>query len=189
MDDKILKDLILRCQKGETSAFEELYDLYGKKIFNIILKLISNYHDANDLTQEVFIKIYKSIDKFKGNSSLWSWIYVIISNSVKDYFRKNLKNVALSIDNEDEETGTIEIIDESNFVENILMVKYQKELVNKAISQLGYNHKEIILLKEIYDYSYSEIALMLQISEGTVKSRLNRARENLKKILCQMEQS
>jgi RNA polymerase sigma-70 factor (ECF subfamily) len=178
------KELIKRCQRGDLGAYEDLIVLYGKRIFNICYKLLGDYHNASDITQEVYIKIYRNIKKFKFNSSLWTWIYSIVTNSCKDYYRKNNKSINIvSIDEEKEEGNVIEIIDRENYIEDILIKKYEKELIGNTISKLKYEYKEIIVLKDIYGYSYDEISSMVDISMGTVKSRLSRAREKLKKLL------
>lgn len=189
MQEKDLGVIIERCRSGNIDAYNELIDLYGKKIFNMIYKLIGEYHDSADLTQEVYIKIYKNISKFRSESSFWSWVYIIIRNNCKDYFRKKYRVNYEYIDQENEDEKPIEIVDKKGYVEDLIIRKYEKDVINKSINQLNYSAKEIVILREIYGYSYSEIAAMLSISEGTVKSRLNRARDKLKNIIQTMEQT
>lgn len=188
MQEKELDIIIERCRNGDTDAYGDLIDLYGKKIFNMVYKLIGDYHDSADLTQEVYIKIYKNISKFRGDSSFWSWLYTIIRNTCKDYFRKKYKENFEYIDKDNEDEKPLEIIDEKGFVEDLIIKKYEKDVITKSINLLNYSAKEIVILREIYGYTYSEIAAMLSISEGTVKSRLNRARDKLKNIIETMEQ-
>lgn len=189
MDNDNISLLVKKCKKGNIKAYESLIDLYGKSIFNIIYKMTSNYHDSNDLTQEVYIKIYKNISKFNEESSFWTWVYKIAINICKDYYRKQNRFNEESLNNENEDGKVIEIIDNNNYIEDILIQKYELQKISNAVNLLNFNHKEIILLKDIYNYSYIEISAMLEISEGTVKSRLNRAREKLKIILLNMEQN
>ena len=184
--------LIKKCVKGNIDAFEELISKYEKTAYNIALKMLKNPDDALDISQEAFIKVYKSIGSFNFESSFSTWLYRIVTNSCLDFLRKN-KTKIYSIDNPIEtEDGQVqrEIVDNSDTPEELLEKKMTKELVHKCIEKLDENHRVVILLRDIQDFSYEEISEILDCSIGTVKSRINRARSNLKNIIInEMEQN
>lgn len=184
--------LIKKCIKGDIDAFEKLIANYEKKAYNIALKILKNREDAMDVTQEAFIKVFKSIKNFKGDSSFSTWLYRIVTNASMDFLRKNSK-VVYSIDNPIEtENGNIsrQIEDKKNNTEELVDKKLTKEMVHSAIDKLEDNFKTVIILRDIEGFSYDEMAKILDCNLGTVKSRLSRARKKLKYILYDnMEQN
>ncbi|WP_176758854.1 RNA polymerase sigma factor [Alkaliphilus peptidifermentans] len=178
--------LIEESQQGDMDSFEKLIQPYQKKAFNIAYRMLGNLEDANDVTQEALIKIYKSIDKFKGNSQFSTWLYSIVSNSCIDYIRKNRKGKILYLDKDyDSGEGTyqLEVPDEENTPEYLLERKETQNMIQDAINQLNYEHREVIILREIEGFTYQEISEILKCSEGTVKSRISRARSSLRSLL------
>ena len=137
-----------------------------------------------DVSQEVFLKVYRSISSFKGDSAFSTWLYRIAKNTALDFVRKRKQNT-LSIDSSGEESDGFDIADDAtdSSPEKKILESERSAVLKKAISMLSYEHREIIILRDISDYSYEEIALRLGIEAGTVKSRLFRAREALRKIL------
>ena len=177
--------LIKKAKGGNVEAFEELVKQSQKKVFNIAYKMMDNYDDANELAQEAFIKAYQSIDKFKGDSLFSTWIYRITTNVCLDELRrrKNKKVISLNenIKYNDEEIQQ-QIKDESPGPEQIFEEKESKKLINQCIESLPVDYKTVIILRDIQGFSYEEIAKILNCPEGTVKSRINRARKALRDI-------
>lgn len=181
------KELIKKSQNGNVESFEELISNYQKKVFNIAFGMMHNQDDAYDISQEVFIRVFKSIKKFKGQSSFSTWLYRITTNACLDELRKrkNNKNI-ISIDQEIQlEEGEVfrQIEDNGPTPELIVERNELKEIVRDAISQLSNEHKEVIILRDIHGFSYDDIAEIIKCPQGTVKSRINRARSMLKDIL------
>lgn len=179
--------LIDKSKEGDITSFEELIIAHQKKAFNIAYRMLGNLEDANDVTQEAILKVYRSISKFKENSSFSTWFYSIVNNTCIDFIRKNRKSNVIYLDKEYEENGDSykkEISDtESHTPETALEKKEVRKLVHDSINQLSPEQRKIIVLRDINGFSYQEIAEILNCSEGTVKSRISRARANLKSII------
>ena len=146
-----------------------------------------NHDDAYDISQEVFIRVFKSIKKFKGQSSFSTWLYRITTNACLDELRKrkNNKNI-ISIDQEIQlEDGEVfrQIEDDGPTPELVAERNELREIIKEAISKLSDEHKEVIVLRDIQGFSYDDIAEIIKCPQGTVKSRINRARRMLKEIL------
>ena len=172
-----MDDLVLRLKKGDQNAFDELCLEFQQKIFSLCCSLCGNYDDALDITQDVLIKIYKGISSFKGDSSLSTWIYRITKNACYDFLRKNKKNP-------DEEIPD-NFVSQSLTPEEMTIKNENIELVRKCIDKIPAKYKLPLILREYRQLSYSEIADILEISEGTVKSRIFRAREYLLKLISE----
>lgn len=185
------KQLIKKCKEGDISSFELLIESYQQKVYNIALRMLGSQEDASDVAQEVFIKIYKSISNFKEESSLSTWIYRIATNVCLDELRKRKKAKFVSIDTpvqlEDGEVS-MQMEDQGLQPDELVTQKELKEEVQKAISSLKDDHKIVIILRDINGYSYEEIADILGCTLGTVKSRINRARNSLKDILLERKE-
>jgi len=179
MDEKAL---INKIHSGDRDAFNELVTGYQQRVFNISYSMLSDYEDAVDASQEVFIRVYRSIDKFRGESSLSTWIFRITKNICMDFLRKR-KEASISIDKEDEEGQKMEIEDSSKSPEHIAEQNETAKIVRNAINELDDNSRLIITMFDLEGMSYDEISAVLKIPIGTVKSRLNRAREKIKKNL------
>jgi RNA polymerase sigma-70 factor (ECF subfamily) len=183
----IEKELIKKSQKGDIESFEKLISSYQKKVFNIAFGMMHNHDDAYDISQEVFIRVFKSIRKFKGQSSFSTWLYRITTNACLDELRKrkNNKNI-ISIDQEIQlEDGEVfrQIEDDGPTPELVAERNELREIIKEAISKLSDEHKEVIVLRDIQGFSYDDIADIIKCPQGTVKSRINRARRMLKEIL------
>ncbi len=175
MDEKML---IERAQKGDTRAFEQLVREYGRLIYGTALRLCKNEHDAQDAAQEVFIKLYKSLGSFKFQSSFSTYLYRITSNVCMDFVRK--RGEVFSTD----EAG-FEVADSAARPDTQFEKKERKEIFERALSSLSYEHREMITLRDINGLSYKEIADITGLPENTVKTRILRARKNLCEILRQ----
>ncbi len=180
------KYLLEKSKEGDIEAFEYLVTKYQKKVFNIALRLLGNYDDASELTQEAFIKIYKSIKNFKEESLLSTWIYRIATNVCLDELRKRKKRWVLSLDEEiQSEDGGIhrQVEDDSPTPDVIAEINDTKNTINKAIRKLQEEHRIVLILRDLQGFSYEEIAKIINRPEGTVKSRINRARSELRELL------
>lgn len=185
-------DLVSRSQAGDIDAFEELIAKYQSKIFNIAYRLAGNPHDASDLAQEALIKIYRSIGSFRGEAAFSTWAYHIMTNVYRDYLRKKNRRAEDFLDNPID-TGESEMqrevadstYDPEILYENTELGQYLQALINSMNDE----YKIVIVLREQLGYSYEEIAQQLELPLGTVKSRINRARQYLqKKIRADREQ-
>lgn len=177
-------EIISSCRKGDRDAFNILMEMYQKQVFNIAYGMLSDYEDASDAAQEVFIKIYKSIASFKGESSFTTWMYRICSNVCNDILRKRQKRgFVTSIDSDEEKDAAIQIPSETPTPEEQVEMNERQRTVREAINELSPEYREIILYSDMQQLSYEEIAVILKCPKGTVKSRLNRARNALRKKL------
>lgn len=178
--------LIKQAQMGDNKAFELLIDEHFKKIYNIAYRLSGNEADASDMTQEVLIKIFRHIGAFNGNSKFSTWVYRVATNTCLDELKKIKRRSTYSLDAE-LDTGENEVVvqvrDEAPTPDIVAEQKELSAAVGKAIKRLSPDHSAVVILRDIQGMSYEEIAKILNCSVGTVKSRLNRGRAQLKKIL------
>lgn len=180
------RNLVERAKSGNIEAFEQLIIGCQKKVFNIAYRMIGNYDDANELAQEVFLKAFRSIKKFKGDSLFSTWIYKVTANVCLDEIRKRKKKVVISLDQEIEfNDGGVkrQIPDNAPTPDIEAETNELKNVINESIGQLNEDYKSMIILRDIQGLSYYEISKIVNCPEGTVKSRINRARQALKKIL------
>ena len=178
-----LKDLINRSRQNDLKAFEQLVIIYQHKVYGLCYQLAGNYSDAQDLAQEVFIQAYSSIKSFRNESDLGTWLHRIAVNKWINIQRKNKRNGTVSIDaplNTDKGELQREVPSPDGNPEDILETKEYHNLVKKALQLIPYEHRTVLFLREVQGYSYEEIAVIMDCSIGTVRSRLNRARKNLK---------
>lgn len=178
--------LIEQCKQGDIESFELLIKDYQQLAFNIAYRMLGNTEDAKDASQDAFIKIFKSIQSFKGNSSFSTWMYRIVSNTCLDELRKRKKHQSYSYDNpiktEDGEMNR-NIPASENSPEEIINRKESQQLIQNAINKLSDQNKAVIVLRDIKGFSYEQISEILDCPEGTIKSRISRARVALKMIL------
>ena len=179
-------EIVEKVLKGDIEAFSELIDKYEKMIYNLAYRIFNNTSDAEDITQEVFIKVYKNIYKCEGKQSIKTWIYTIAYNTCIDEIRKRKgkNNISLDMDLEGEEDNfSLEIASNEPTPENVLIQKEGLLEIEQAINSLNEINKSLIFLRDIKGFSYNEISEIMGLNIGTVKSRLNRARNALKNIL------
>lgn len=177
------QELITRSQNGDIDAFEELVAKYERKVFAIAYRFMGNPEDANDLTQEAFLKAYQSIKGFRQEASFSTWIARIVSNVCRDQLRKVKKTNESSLDEDvwlEEGTVKKQLKDDRPTPEEQYERKELKKYLQGLINNLNPEYKMVVVLRDIQGYSYEEIAQMLDCSLGTVKSRLNRARKALR---------
>jgi len=176
--------LVKRCLSGEKEALEEFVNLFQKPIFNLAYRLCGDRDSAEDIAQESLIRALENLKNFKGESSLYTWLYRITTNIFYDHLRQRKE---LSYDQmvygEEEETTGLELPDEDTSVEKEVERRDIQEIVRREIEKIPSYYRTVLVLYDIEGFSYEEICQILQKPLGTVKSRLNRARELLKQRL------
>lgn len=179
------EQLIAEALKGSQKAYTQLVEQHKKAIFHIINKIVRNDEAANDLVQETFMKAFSSLATYRSEYRFSTWLYKIAANASIDYLRKRRIN-ALSLDRPMETrdgTVEIEVPDYSFHPEHDLIRKQQRISIEEAIDSLPKKYRDVIVYRHKDDKSYEEIADLLDIPVGTVKARIFRARELLKKKL------
>ena len=181
------KHCIERVLKGDANAFEHLVHAYEKTVYNLALRTLGNREDAEDITQEAFLKAYRSLDSFRGDSKFSVWLYRIVSNLCLDLLRSRQRKPtqSLTVEDDDGEIGELEISDEHFSPEKLLDRKLTRESVQRGLSALPDDARQILLLRELQGMSYEEIGQALDLEPGTVKSRIFRARKRLCAFLLQ----
>lgn len=166
---------------GDVNAYEALVKEYEKNVYNLALRMTGNSEDAADMAQEAFIKAYNSLTAFRGDSKFSVWLYRIVSNVCLDFLRSRSRKqtVSLSTENDDGEEVELDIADETHSPEQLLDRSLTRDAVRRGLAALPPDHREILLLREIQGLSYEEIADVLGLEAGTVKSRIFRARKKL----------
>lgn len=182
--------LIEKAKNGDIEAFESLIRQSEKIVYNIAYRMLNNSEDVKDISQEVFIKVYKNLKNFDEKSAFSTWIYRIAVNTCIDEIRKRKGKQTISIEEElQQEDGAIkkQIPVQAETPEEDYIKKEQKEELLSAVEELSQTHKTVLTLRDLEGFSYAEIAEITETSVGTVKSRLSRAREQLKNILELLE--
>jgi RNA polymerase sigma-70 factor (ECF subfamily) len=168
-------ELARRSQAGDTEAFGELVTKYRAKIFTMVYRMVCNENDAWDLAQEGFLKAWRSIQQFQGRSSFYTWLYSLTVNLTIDSLRRKGRRVEVELD--DAIPSSLPS-PRANYHRNEI-----RQHINAALAQLSPEHRAVIVLKEIEDLQYQEIAKILNLSIGTVMSRLFYGRKQLQSIL------
>ncbi len=171
--------LIRLAVEGDVNAFEKLIIPYEKKVYNIALGICKNEEDARDVSQEVFIKVYRKLDSFSFNSAFSTWIYTIIRNTTLDYLRKEskIRNSRVSEDKiEMLEDGEQKPLDKIISDENVSFLK-------KYMAKLSEDDRLLLTFREIDGHSYEELSKVFGLKIGTVKSKIFRAKKKLKKLI------
>lgn len=178
-------ELIAFISKKENAAFVEIMSRYKERCINFLYRYVGDYDDAYDLSQEVFVKLYLHASRFNSEHKFSSWFFAIAANLARDFLKKNSKKTTTSLENF-EESGDYtltELIDTSDTPD----VKYDRNYVSlrvqNALKSLQPHYREALILKEIQQYSFDEVAEILSIEVGTVKSRVFRGKALLKEKL------
>lgn len=189
--DAIEKLLIVKSKKGDIDAFEELIKSYEKKAYNIAYRIMNNEEDAEDMTQEALVKIYKSIKNFREESTFSTWLYRIVTNVCLDELRKRKKSETIPLEiNTEGDKGTIrfEIGADKETPEDLYELAELRQMILNKINSLKDDYRTVIILRDMQGFSYEEISIILGCSLGTIKSRINRARKALKdKLRLELE--
>lgn len=179
------RDLVRAAQKGDQGAFSRLVEANQGKIYSLCYRMTGNSDDAADLTQEAFLNAWRGLSKFGGQSSFSTWLYRLASNACIDFLRREKRRSALSItlEDEDDEDRQADFPDDRWSPERELERKELRQTLQDGLAALSPEHREVLLLRETEGLSYQEIAQCLDLEEGTVKSRIARARLALKDYL------
>jgi len=185
MNIEVEQEIIQRVIGGDKNAFEGLVLVNEKNVYNLALKMTRNEEDALDISQEAFVKAFKQLRNFRGDSRFSVWMYRLTYNLCIDFLRKKPKTQTTSLYYEDEggDSTPLEIPDVRNLPEDSALRNEMRKNINEGIKDLPLKHREVIVMREIAGMSYEEIARTLRMNEGTVKSRLARARLKLIEIL------
>lgn len=175
-------DIIIEIQRGDTEMFSRIVDMYKNKVFAIAYKFTNDYNEAQDLSQEIFIKIFSYIPKFRFECSLSTWIYKIATNKCIDHKRKK-KIQASSFNEEYNQDKELDNNSIENSPEEKLISDERHREVHRSIYNLPDIYKTVIIMYHLNELSYREIAKALDIPEKTVETRLYRARRLLKEEL------
>jgi len=176
---------VLRLKANEDAAYDELVRTYNASIFHVAYRMLGDTAEASDVVQEIFIKVFRNIGSFKGQAALKTWIFRIALSEILNrlrWWKSRHRSSTVSLD--DQPNGQEHYVPDSGPSPEEMLESKERELaIQQALGKLSSEHRSIIVLRDIEGFSYTEIADVLGISMGTVKSRLARGREDLKKSL------
>jgi len=189
-DNQAVNALVRRCVAGDSAAWQEIVQQYHRRIYNICYRFSGSPDDASDLTQEVFIKIYRTLGTFDGSrAAFMTWVTTVTRNLLVDHFRKGkYDRVTESLEaapggQEDGLTLVEQLQDQTISPERRVQRLQVQKVVHEALQKLSPELREALILRDLQDMDYKEIAQVLKIPEGTVKSRINRGRTELARLL------
>ena len=184
LDDTALVNAYL---SGETRSFDALVERYQTRLLNFVYRIVGDRERAEDLVQEVFIRVHRHLARFDRSKKFSTWIYTIASNLGKNELRNRARNPLVLFTSItqgwDDEERPLEFEDPAARPDDQFRKRHVKELVEQSVSQLPQHHREVFVLREIEGRSYEEIAEITRCNLGTVKSRLNRARNSFAEII------
>ncbi len=191
MDDvNPISSIIERCLAGESDAWEEIVRGHNRRIYNICYRFTGSPDDAEDVTQEVFIKIYRTLSSYdSAKGAFTTWITTVTRNLLVDNYRRNkMERLSDSMDaptGSDEDGLTLgeQIADDGPSQDEQMSTKQTQKMVQSALLKVSPDLREALILRDLHDLDYKEIAAALRVPEGTVKSRINRGRTELARIL------
>lgn len=181
------RELVTRCQKKHPGAFEELVRRYQDRVFNLCFRFLREREVSEEIAQDVFVAVYKHIEGFKGDSKFSTWLFRVVANHCHNkskYLRRRRHKLQDSLDapieSEDGDMKRELPDDPDRSPEELARRRAMNEMIQAAIGELDEDHRVIVLLRDVEDMSYEEIGEILGLPEGTVKSRLHRARNELR---------
>jgi RNA polymerase sigma-70 factor (ECF subfamily) len=182
-------EFIERLKRGEGAAFEQLVSERSPEIYGLLFRLTENSEEARDLTQETFLRAFQSIGRFRGEADLRTWIYRIAINQARNrwrWWRRRRRDATVSLDatqGQSNQTLMATLAESTENPEQQTLAHEREVVLRSALQQLGLAYRETVILRDIEGFSYEEIATALAINVGTVKSRLARGREELRRRL------
>ena len=189
-DNQAVNALVRRCVSGDAAAWQDIVQQYHRRIFNICYRFSGSSDDASDLTQEVFIKMYRTLSTFDTTrASFMTWVTTVTRNLLVDHFRKGkYDRITDSLDatpgnQEDGLTIAEQLEDRRASPESRVRSQETQKLVHEALRRLSPELREAVILRDLQDLDYKDIAKVLNVPEGTVKSRINRGRTELARLL------
>ena len=178
------EELILEFQKNnDEKAFEILIQRFKNPLINYVYRFLGDYDSCVDVVQETFIKVYRYKDNYSSVAKFSTWIYTIAGNLARTEYKRSRRRNLFSINNYGEENKSFEIPDESNRPDVEVDANIKREIIQKALLKVRDSYREAVILRDIQGLSYEEIAEIIGIEVGTVKSRINRGRAELQKLL------
>ena len=180
---------VTRLQANEDAAYDELVRTFSASIFHVAYRMLGDSAEASDTVQEIFLKVFRNIGGFKGEAALKTWIFRIAFSEILNrlrWWKRRGRFAMVSLDDQPGENGAVNgftVASPGPTPEEVLQSKEQETAIQQALARLSKEHRSIIVLRDIEGFSYNEIADVLGVSIGTVKSRLARARADLKKTL------
>lgn len=182
-DDELL---VKRAQRGDLAAFDQLVERYKQRLYATIYHMTSNHEDANDLLQETFVKAHQSLRKFKGRSSFYTWVYRIAVNRTINFLKRGRRRGFFSFDAMDSGIHTdpdfVELMSHETPRREAGLNELQQRL-NEALQKLSESHRAVVVMHDIQGMTHADIAKVLKTSEGTIRSRLFYARQQLQGLL------
>ena len=189
-DAQVAALLVRRCIAGDAVAWEEIVQRYNRRIYNICYRFAGSADDAQDLTQEVFIKMYRTLKTYDvDRGAFMTWVTTITRNLLVDHFRKTKQDrMTDSLDgapseHEDAMPLSERIPDQAAMPDTRAQSQQVGEVVQRALTKLSPDLREAVILRDLHDMDYRDIATVLKVPEGTVKSRINRGRAELARLL------
>lgn len=179
MPEQNISELVQKLRQGDPQAFNRLITDYQKKMYNLALNYVKQEEEAKDLTQDIFVTVYRSISKLRDETKFVAWLYQVAINHCRNRYKRLQRKGYFSSDSIDDTESTIQLSSGAS-PEKELERNRTISIVQETIAALPESEKEIILLRDIQELSYDEISTILNVPLGTVKSKLNRARSALK---------
>ncbi len=183
LDNLSDEQLIFSFQEGDNIAYDEIVRRYKDRLTNFIFRYVGSYDECEDIVQDTFVKVYVSKHLYKEIAKFSTWIYTIAINLAKTKIIKKQKYKIFSLSSNEDEEKDFDVPDDAFLPDVNANAKFQNEYIQKALNSIPENYRKLVILRDIEDFSYEEIADMTGLPMGTVKSRINRGREKLQVLL------
>ena len=177
--------LLEKARQGDQEAFGELVRLYEKKVYALTLRMCKNPDDAAEAAQEAFLAAWQGLKFFRREASFSTWLYRLASNACVDLLRKEQRHRAVSGPSLNDEDTYMDIADDAATPQELAERSELREQIEEGLQSLSPEHREVLILRELHQLSYDEIAQTLDLDTGTVKSRISRGRKALRNFLLQ----
>lgn len=179
------RDLLAQASRGNRDAFGELVRRYEKKVLALSNRLCGNPDDGADAAQEAFVSAWQGLPRFRGDANFSTWLYRLTSNACMDLLRRRQRRDAHAGPSLDDIEARVDVPDPAPAPQETVERRELRQEIRDALQALSPEHRQVLILREIHQLSYDEIGRVLSLDAGTVKSRIHRARESLRKILVE----
>ena len=177
------KEIIRQAQEGDAGAFEKIYRRYNRRVYGLCLRMTKNQADAEDLTQEAFLQVFRKIHTFRGESAFFTWFHRLTVNVVLMSLRKR-KRMEVSLQYQDQHEGEADVwIPDAGAADPALSGLFDRENLNRALGYLPRGYKRVLVLHDVFGYEHNEIAAASEFSVGNSKSQLHKARQRMRSLL------